>query len=149
MTANPYAAAAASAARLAQLTGQPAHDAAVVLGSGWAPAADAMGVPDARIPLAELGGFPPPTVAGHSAIVSSLTIGELRVLVFLGRTHLYEGHPVDTVVHGVRTAKCRDMRTVGESDVIAAWIERQKRRMKVEHFGKRRHERIREQMHPS
>lgn len=28
----------------------------------------------------------------------------LRVLVYLGRTHLYEGHPVDAVVHGVRTA---------------------------------------------
>jgi purine-nucleoside phosphorylase len=28
----------------------------------------------------------------------------LRVLVYLGRTHLYEGHPVDQVVHGVRTA---------------------------------------------
>ena len=42
MTTDPYAAAAASAARLAQLTGQPAHDAAVVLGSGWAAAADAL-----------------------------------------------------------------------------------------------------------
>ena len=26
------------------------------------------------------------------------------MLVFAGRSHLYEGHPVDTVVHGVRTA---------------------------------------------
>ena len=42
MITNPYAAAAASAARLAQLTGRPAHDIAVVLGSGWAAAADAL-----------------------------------------------------------------------------------------------------------
>ncbi len=53
--------------------------------------------------LADLGGFPPPTVPGHVPVVRSVRAG-LRVLVFLGRTHLYEGHPVATVVHGVRTA---------------------------------------------
>ncbi len=36
VTDDPYAAAKASAERLAQLTGQPEHDAAVILGSGWA-----------------------------------------------------------------------------------------------------------------
>jgi purine-nucleoside phosphorylase len=36
--------------------------------------------------------------------VRSLRIGPVRALVFLGRVHLYEGHPVATVVHGVRTA---------------------------------------------
>ena len=36
---------------------------------------------------------PPPTVAGHVAMARSLTIGQLRVLVYLGRMHLYEGHP--------------------------------------------------------
>ena len=54
---DPFAAAAASADRLTALTGP--HDAAVVLGSGWAPAADAIGAAKAEIPLAELGGFPP------------------------------------------------------------------------------------------
>ena len=34
------------------------------------------------------------------------------VLVFLGRTHLYEGHPVATVVHGVRTAMAAGCRVV-------------------------------------
>jgi purine-nucleoside phosphorylase len=102
--ADPYQAAQASAARLAELTGQPRHDVAVVLGSGWAPAADALGSADAEVPLAELGGFPPPTVGGHSPAVRSLRAGPVRALVFLGRVHLYEGHPVATVVHGVRTA---------------------------------------------
>jgi purine-nucleoside phosphorylase len=109
MSTDPYAAAAESAARLAQLTGQAGHDVAVVLGSGWAPAADALtaGQPGAdavEVPLADLGHFAPPTVAGHSAVARSAGVGGLRVLVFLGRTHLYEGHPVATVVHGVRTA---------------------------------------------
>jgi purine-nucleoside phosphorylase len=106
-----------SAARLAQLTGQGAHDVAVVLGSGWAPAADALtaGQPGAdavEVPLAELGHFAPPTVAGHSAVARSAGVGGLRVLVFLGRTHLYEGHPVTTVVHGVRTAVAAGCRVI-------------------------------------
>jgi len=109
MSTDPYAAAAESAARLAQLTGQAGHDVAVVLGSGWAPAADALtaGQPGAdavEVPLADLGHFAPPTVPGHAAAARSAGVGGLRVLVFLGRTHLYEGHPVATVVHGVRTA---------------------------------------------
>jgi purine-nucleoside phosphorylase len=104
VTADPYGAAQASAARLAELTGQPRHDVAVVLGSGWAPAADALGTASAEVPLAALGGFPPPTVGGHSPTVRSLSAGGVRALVFLGRVHLYEGHPVATVVHGVRTA---------------------------------------------
>jgi len=36
----------------------------------------------------------------------------LRLLVFLGRTHLYEGHPPATVVHGVRTAIAAGCRVV-------------------------------------
>jgi purine-nucleoside phosphorylase len=112
MTADPYRAAQASAARLAELTSQPRHDVAVVLGSGWAPAADALGSPAAEIPLAALGGFPPPTVGGHSATARSLDVGGVQVLVFLGRVHVYEGHPVATVVHGVRTAVAAGCRVV-------------------------------------
>jgi purine-nucleoside phosphorylase len=109
--ANPYAAAEASADRLAELTGQAAHDVAVVLGSGWAEAADALGT-GTEVPVGDLGGFPPPTVPGHAGVVRSIRIEELRVLVFLGRTHLYEGHPVATVVHGVRTAVISGCRAI-------------------------------------
>ena len=103
-TADPYQAAQASAARLAELSGKDRHDVAVVLGSGFAPAVATLGPADAEIPLADLGGFPPPTVAGHVAMARSLTIGGRRVLVYLGRVHLYEGNPPQAVVHGVRTA---------------------------------------------
>jgi purine-nucleoside phosphorylase len=101
---DPYQAARASAARLAELTGQPQHDVAMVLGSGWAPAADALGSTTAEVPLDALGGFPPPTVGGHSPAVRSVRAGDVHALVFLGRVHLYEGHDPATVVHGVRTA---------------------------------------------
>jgi purine-nucleoside phosphorylase len=100
---GPLAAAARSAERLAQRTGLPGHDVAVILGSGWAGAADVIGA-GTEVTLADLGGFPPPTVPGHVPVVRSARCGALRVLLFLGRTHLYEGHPVATVVHGVRTA---------------------------------------------
>ena len=109
---DPYTVAAASAEQLARLTGIDSHDIAVVLGSGWAPAADALGLPDAVVPVAELGGFPEPTVPGHVPAVRSVRAGSRRVLVFLGRTHLYEGHQVATVVHGVRTAIAAGCRVV-------------------------------------
>ena len=112
MTADPYQAAQDSAARLAELTGQPRHDVAVVLGSGWAPAADALGTAGAEVPLAALGGFPPPTVGGHSPVVRSVRAGDVHALVFLGRVHLYEGHDPATVVHGVRTAVAAGCRVV-------------------------------------
>jgi purine-nucleoside phosphorylase len=101
---DPYALAQASAARLTELSGAT-FDAAIVLGSGWSAAADALGTPEREIPLAELGGFPAPSTPGHHGSVRVLSIaGGKRVLVFLGRVHMYEGHDAGTVVHGVRTA---------------------------------------------
>lgn len=58
-TATPYEAAEAAAARLRELTGVENHDVALVMGSGWAPAVDALGAPEAEFPVTELPGFPP------------------------------------------------------------------------------------------
>ena len=84
----------------------------MVLGSGWSPAADAIGAAETEIPLAELGGFPASTVPGHTPTVRSVAAGTVRVLVFLGRVHLYEGLSPAAVVHGVRTAVAAGCRTV-------------------------------------
>jgi purine-nucleoside phosphorylase len=97
-------AAAQAAARLAELTGVERHDVAIVLGSGWVPAADAIGTPTHDIAVTDLPGFAPPAVLGHAGRIRSIDAGGRRVLVFLGRTHLYEGRGVEAVVHGVRTA---------------------------------------------
>jgi purine-nucleoside phosphorylase len=91
-----------------------------VLGSGWRPAADRFGETPTEtpaqapveVPFAELPGFAMPTVQGHGGAIRSVTVGERRVLVLLGRTHLYEGHGVASVVHGVRTAAAAGCRTV-------------------------------------
>jgi purine-nucleoside phosphorylase len=83
-----------------------------VLGSGWVPAADALGTARTQWSYESLPGFAPPAVEGHAGIARSVTIGDLRVLVLLGRTHLYEGHGVGAVVHGVRVACAAGCRTV-------------------------------------
>ncbi|PJE96701.1 purine-nucleoside phosphorylase [Streptomyces carminius] len=109
---DPHAAAEAAAARLRELTGAESHDVALVMGSGWVPAADALGAPDHEFPVTDLPGFPPPMVAGHAGRVRSYRAGERRALVFLGRTHLYEGHGVASVAHGVRSAVAAGCKTV-------------------------------------
>jgi len=109
---DPYELAALAADQLAHRSGIARHDAVVVLGSGWAAAADELGELVADTELADLPGFPQPTVAGHRNLARSVTLGAVRVLVLGGRSHLYEGHSAATVVHGVRTAIAAGCRTV-------------------------------------
>jgi purine-nucleoside phosphorylase len=108
----PSALAGNAAQALATATGTTHHDVALVLGSGWVPAADALGQPDSDLPVIELPGFQPPAVAGHAGRIRSVDVGGRRVLVFLGRTHLYEGRGLDQVVHGVRVAAAAGCRTI-------------------------------------
>lgn len=96
--------AARAAAMIAGRTGADRHDVAVVLGSGWAPAAAALGEPAAMFPMEELPGFAVPGADGHHGQVLSVICGHHRVLVFVGRIHAYEGHDLSLVVHPVRTA---------------------------------------------
>jgi purine-nucleoside phosphorylase len=105
-------AAAEAAAALARATGVAGHDVAVVLGSGWRPAADLLGEPAHELSMADLPGFVRPAVAGHGGTVRSVDVDGRRVLVLLGRTHLYEGHGVTAVAHGVRTAALAGCRAV-------------------------------------
>jgi purine-nucleoside phosphorylase len=104
--------AAQAAAALAERTAFARHDVAIVLGSGWVPAVDALGDADADFPVTELPGFLPPAVEGHAGRVRSLDVAGSRVLAFLGRTHLYEGRGVEPVVHGVRVAAAAGCRVV-------------------------------------
>jgi purine-nucleoside phosphorylase len=97
---------------IAERTGVARHDVAVVLGSGWRPAADVIGTPAVEIPMAELPGFVAPSVLGHGGTVRSVSIGGRRVLVLLGRTHHYEGLGTAQVVHGVRTIAAAGCRAV-------------------------------------
>jgi purine-nucleoside phosphorylase len=105
---DPLGTASVAAAELARLTGKAQHDVALVMGSGWVSATDALGTPTHEFEATDLPGFPAPTVFGHGGKIRSYDLqgpnGTIRALVFLGRTHLYEGKGVEPVVHGVRTA---------------------------------------------
>ena len=105
---DPLAAATLAAAEIATRTGVATHDVALVLGSGWVTAVDALGTPAYECDSHEITGFAAPAVEGHSGKVRSYEIQgtdkTIRVLVFLGRTHLYEGKGIEPVVHGARTA---------------------------------------------
>jgi purine-nucleoside phosphorylase len=108
---DPASLAALAAGELTSALGGP-HDVAVVMGSGWAPAADAFGPASGSIAIGELPGFAAPTAVGHGGEVRSVRVGDRGVLLFLGRTHYYEGRGVDPVVHGVRTAAAAGVKTV-------------------------------------
>jgi len=115
--ASPYVLADEAAVRLADLTGVERHDVALVLGSGWLPAADLLGEATAEIATTDLPGFSAAAVAGHSGRIRSIRStqpdGTVRnLLVFLSRTHYYEGKGVAAVVHPVRTAAAAGCRAI-------------------------------------
>ena len=101
-------------ATLTQLCGTATHRVGIVLGSGWATAAGLLGKPAVEVSFCDLPGFVPPGVGGHPGAVRSVPIGpgDDRLLVLVGRVHLYEGHPLATVVHGVRVAVMAGCSTV-------------------------------------
>lgn len=109
---DPDAVAQQAAAEIRERTGIDSHDVAVILGSGWAPAAAELGTPTAVLPMTGLAGFTPPTAEGHRGDVISVQTGEHRVLVFVGRIHAYEGHDLSHVVHPVRAACAAGATTV-------------------------------------
>jgi len=79
----------------------------LVLGSGLGAFAGQLAAP-VRIPYGLIPGFPSPAVAGHAG---ELVLGELRgvpVACLSGRVHLYEGHPPERVVFGVRLLAALD-----------------------------------------
>jgi purine-nucleoside phosphorylase len=88
------------------------YDVAVVLGSGWAPAADLVGETVAELRVSHLSGFPEPAVAGHEGTVRAVRVDDRSVLTFVGRTHLYEHRDVTAVAHAVRTAAAAGARIV-------------------------------------
>jgi len=73
----------------------------VVLGSGLGDFAQTLeGL--VRIPYAELPHMAATAVPGHAGFLCFGRAGEVPVVCMQGRLHLYEGHPVDKVVQGVR-----------------------------------------------
>ncbi|WP_422115120.1 purine-nucleoside phosphorylase [Brachybacterium sp. UNK5269] len=111
---DPYLLARDAAAAIAEASGTASHDLALVLGSGWAGAADLLGETVWQADATTIPGFRPPSVAGHVGTLRSVRVegSGARALVLGARTHFYEGAGVDAVVHGVRTAAAAGARTL-------------------------------------
>jgi purine-nucleoside phosphorylase len=150
---EPFALADQAAAELARITGATKHDVVVILGSGWREAANELGSrsglpvgiepPDGarseaklgpvrsemgdgiEFPMTDLPGFPEPSAQGHGGTIRSVCVGSQRVLLMLGRVHLYEGHAPATVVHPIRVAAAAGatvaVLTNGAGSLCAEW----------------------------
>ncbi len=112
MSKDAYDLARSAADRLRERTSADSFDVALVMGSGWVPAADMLGAATSEMIVTDLPGFAAPAVPGHEGKVRVVEIGTKRALIFLGRTHLYEGRGVTPVVHGIRTALAAGVRTI-------------------------------------
>ncbi|MBN2177737.1 MAG: purine-nucleoside phosphorylase [Demequinaceae bacterium] len=105
---------AAEAARvLADRTGVLTHDVALVLGSGWAGAADSLGQEVASVTAGEIPGFSASSVEGHGSTLSSVvTSTGLHVLILGARHHFYESRDAVAVGHPIRVAAAAGCRIV-------------------------------------
>jgi purine-nucleoside phosphorylase len=74
----------------------------VVLGSGLGPFADSL-EELVKIPYRDLPHMPASSVLGHPGNLCFGRWHGVPVVCMQGRVHLYEGHPIETVVQGVRT----------------------------------------------
>lgn len=83
----------------------------LVLGSGlgtWLSSEHAR----VRLPYADIPGFPVSTVQGHAGALLVADIGDIPVLVFSGRFHLYEGYTPQEVTFPLRCARLLGMDTM-------------------------------------
>ncbi len=76
---------------------------AIILGSGLGPVAEHADV-ELSLPYEEIDGFPVSTVEGHAGTLLFGKLSDRDVLMFKGRFHYYEGHPVQKTVFPVRLA---------------------------------------------
>lgn len=109
---NPFEAARQAASAIAERSRIAQHDIAVVLGSGWAAAADELGQTTWDTETSSLPHFVESGVPGHSGQVRSMQRDNKRILLFMGRTHFYENHGEAAVAHCVRTAAAAGCRVI-------------------------------------
>jgi purine-nucleoside phosphorylase len=85
--------------------------AAIILGSGLGGLADEIDAV-ARIPFAEIPGFPTATVVGHAGALIAGALGGKFVLALAGRFHMYEGHEAALAAFPTRVVHALGARTL-------------------------------------
>jgi purine-nucleoside phosphorylase len=83
----------------------------IVLGSGLGAFADTL-QGSVKVPYRDLPHMPLSAVPGHAGNLCFGRVGDVPVVCMQGRVHLYEGHSIDKVVHGVRTMARLGVRSV-------------------------------------
>ncbi len=91
-----------AAIRARMAPGASAPKVGLVLGSGLGAFADSL-ESLVKVPYADLPHLPASKVIGHSGKLCFGKAQGVDVVCMQGRIHLYEGHPIASVVHGVRT----------------------------------------------
>jgi len=99
------------AADAVRAAGAPAPEVAIILGSGLGGSMDSIEA-DAELSFGDIPGFPTPTVPGHDGRLILGRLAGVPVAAFLGRVHLYEGHPMDLVTLPARLAAELGVRTL-------------------------------------
>ena len=89
----------------------PKAHVAIVLGSGLSRVAGSL-LPVTPTPYSDLDGMTATTAGSHEGAAYSGEVAGVNTLIFAGRLHLYEGHPVATVVQPVRLAAASGCQTI-------------------------------------
>jgi len=92
-------------------TGPVQPVAAIILGSGLGALANQI-KDGARVPFADIPGFPSATVAGHAGLFISGTLAGKPVLALAGRFHMYEGHAAALAAFPTRVLHALGARTL-------------------------------------
>ena len=87
-----------------------APELAITLGSGLGHFVDQLEVLH-ELPYAEIPGFIPPSVEGHSGQLVIAKADKKILALLQGRVHYYEGHSMEEVVHPTRTLACWGVNT--------------------------------------
>ncbi len=111
MTQFGAAAARAAAAVVRSRMGGAVPSAAIILGSGLGDLANDIDAV-ARIPFADIPGFPTATVAGHAGALIAGTLAGKFVVALAGRFHMYEGHDVRLAAFPTRVVHALGARTL-------------------------------------
>ncbi|MGI9091740.1 MAG: purine-nucleoside phosphorylase [Gemmatimonadaceae bacterium] len=101
----------AAASSVAPRLGNLAPRVAIILGSGLGGLVHDI-VDPVVVPYAEIPGFPRVSVHGHAGQLVAGTLAGVPVLVFAGRFHAYEGHPLQLTAFPVRLAHALGARTL-------------------------------------
>lgn len=92
-----------AAASVSPRIGGVAPRVAIILGSGLGGLVHDL-IDPAIVPYAEVPGFPGVSVHGHAGQLVGGTLAGVPVVVFAGRFHAYEGHPLQLTAFPVRVA---------------------------------------------